>query len=77
MTDTEKNSYTFFNKLLPKAFLALVLVLLTNVVCAQDVRNDTIYDMDDIEWQWRPDLRTVSDYKRGTGWRKFIEKFAE
>ena len=75
--EAEKSTTTFFSVVWTKAFLALVLALLTNVVRAQDVSNDTIYDMDDIEWQWRPDLRTVSDYKRGTGWRKFIEKFAE
>lgn len=58
-------------------FLSIVcLVLLTSIVCAQNVENDTIVDCENVEWMLQPDLRGISDYKRGTGWRNFIEKFA-
>ncbi|MBO7125045.1 MAG: energy transducer TonB [Bacteroidales bacterium] len=45
-------------------------------IYAQNIENDTIYNCEDLEWRWQPDLRHGSDYKRGTGWRKFIETFA-
>ncbi len=58
-------------------FLLIVcFVLMTDILSAQNIANDTIVDCENVSWQLQPDLRGVSDYKRGTGWRDFIEKFA-
>ncbi|MBP5682782.1 MAG: TonB family protein [Bacteroidales bacterium] len=60
-----------------RKFLLMVCLALFGSICmAQNVENDTIYDCDSISYGYQPDFSTVSSHKTGTGWRKFIEKFA-
>lgn len=62
--------------MITRFLLIVCFVLMTDILSAQNIENDTIVDCENVSWQLQPDLRGVSDYKRGTGWRNFIEKFA-
>ena len=62
--------------MITRFLLIVCFVLLTDILYAQNIESDTIVDCENVSWALQPDLTGVSDYKRGTGWRDFIEKFA-